>query len=217
MSENPIARVVESNEAADIFAAAEWVLSIPRIPTQAIAVCTGLGEQIRVMQAIKRWRESGAQRLILTGINPNEKTYDALTLERLQQKPYLLTEAELPRVLTQVEAAHTKAQAQWLVGQVYEHGIRSVELQAPPYHITRAYLTVLAAMDATRPFILTAHATPMSPEYVIPETGVAAITMTAGEYQRILKYQTTGDVASLDQLKTYQRWLWQQPEFASFK
>jgi hypothetical protein len=191
---------------------AAWILAIPRIKPTAIAVHTGLGEHIRVEYAIKEWEVRRVPLLLLLGTNPHERTYEALTFERLCKGPFWVDPSARGNVVTQVTAAHSKEQAVWLVDEVRERGIRSVELHAPAYHMPRAYLTVLAAMDSANPFLLTPHVTPYPPGYVIPETGVRAVDMTDGEYQRIEKYQQSGDVASRKKLIDYLDWLWQTPE-----
>jgi hypothetical protein len=205
-------KVATHDEAKEVFTAAEWILGIPPVGTDAVAVCMGLGEEVRLVHGIRRWRAGKARWLLIAGENPDARTFSALTQEQLRRDGVIGG-----FVLTQVEAANTKIQAQWLVAQVVEHQIRSIELHAPSYHIVRAYLTVLASMDERQPFILVPHATPYSPDYIIPETGAHAIDMTPGEYERIRSYQANGDVATLSQLQTYLQWLWRQPEFAEFR
>lgn len=217
MSNDVLPRIVPPSEPSDIFTSAAWVLSVPRIRPDAVAVFGCLELQTRV-HAIARWRASGAGQLLFAGINPNEKkSFDALTLERLRQDPYDLSADELARTVTQVETENTKTQAQWLVQEADVRHLRVVELHASPYHIVRAYLTVLAAMDhRDKRFLLIPYPTPTPPGYPVPETGVVVADMTTGEYARIVKYRSGGDVASLAQLNEYLSWMWRQPEFEEF-
>jgi len=203
-------RIIDTSQASATFTLAEWVLGIPRLHVEAIAVFPGLGEEVRILHAIQRWRENSGSRIFFAGVNPGERTFSELTLSRLRQEPYLVE--DVSRVRTGVRAEHTAEQAQWLVSQVTECGVRSCELHAPPYHIVRAYLTVLAAMDLENPFILIPHPTPIPPNYDVPEIGTLAIDMTQGEHVRIERYQSSGDVAGIEQLKRYLGWFWEQPE-----
>ena len=208
---------------SEAVALATWVHTIPRIATDAIAINMGLGEFVRLTHAIKRRRELNIPFLIVTGTNSGETTYEALTLERLQQSPYDVN--DIGRVLTQVATAHTSTQAVWLVGQVRKCGIRSVELHAPPYHVERAFLTVLAAMKGDY-FILTPYATPLPPDFVVPEylpeERITLDMMVHGEVDKIGKYSQQkadgqpGDVAGRGQLMSYLDWLHKQPEVKAF-
>lgn len=213
MDESTINRVVEGHTASDIFTASEWILGLPRIKSTAIAVATGLGEVIRVTHAIKEWRAQGSPLLFLTGKNPEERTSEMLTSDRLVDAPYSISKADQANVVTQGVAMNSKEQAVWLVDEVRKRGLASIELHAPSYFMVRFYLTVVAAMHPGEKFLLVPHVTPYSPEYVIPDTGAMAVTMTAGEYARIEKYQEKGDVASLALLIDYLTWCWSTPEF----
>jgi hypothetical protein len=205
-----MSRVVEMDAAAEAFTAASWILSLPyNVDTDAVAVMCGLGEQERVVDAIRCRNYIAADYLFVTGVNKNERTFDPLTIERLMKEPYNLGSGD--GVETQVYADHTKAQAEWLVEQVKKHDVSFMTLCVPPYHAVRAYLTVLRAMNLAGVRIqIFPNPTPIKPSYVVPETGADAMSMSAGEYPRIGKYQATGDVATLSELKEYLDWLWDQ-------
>jgi hypothetical protein len=223
VSEQAPARLVESSDANAVFTATEWIMSIPlmnKFAPKAIGVCTGLGETERVLHALYKWATYPASTwLFISGTYENERTFPNLTLEKLHKSPYSVDKEYANNVLTQVRAKNTPEQAKWLVAQAYDKNVRSMELHAPPYHIVRAYLTVLKAMDQSRRFLLVPHATPLPPDHIVPEyadKGTRAFEMAAGEYERIVKYQKTGDVATLEELSDYLAWMWQQPDFNQF-
>ena len=205
-----ISRLVDSDFNSLPFTAAHSVLSIPpKIGfIKNIAVMPGLGEDIQVQTAIKIW-ESDARfsHLFVAGTNANEKLQPQLTLDRLQQEPYLLRRLE--GVFTQVEAEHTRAQTDWLVEQLQSQDVESLVVCVSHWHMTRAYMTLIKSMQFAGiriPVIPYVIAT--SPEQIIPEVGQSVQSLSAGEAMRIIKYSAIGQISSPEELADYLRWLW---------
>lgn len=179
----------------------------------AVIVMTGLGEHQRIIQAIKLW-DSGRYSnrfLLITGDNPHERTAETFSVPRLQESPFNLQHSEGVIVDTD-HGGNTKIQAQWITQQVDALGIKSALVVTSSYHMVRAYLTLLKSFaDANilvrlYPVLAEYNLDATSPEYEVPMWN-----LVAGEVERIIQYQTKGDVATLDELKTYLRWLHTPP------
>lgn len=203
-------------ENADIVAMTTMILSVPR-PIQTIdafVVLPGMGEFWRVRDAIIYWEKKiicsyQVRFLIITGHNKREKTSETIDIERLKKCPYELT--HIKRVICGGHAEHTKEQTDWVCKKVQELGIKSIALFASPYHIVRAYLTLLKSvlnMESENFLPIIPVPTPVAPGTIIPETGTSAWEMVPGEVKRIIEYQKKGDVASLGELKDYIEELW---------
>lgn len=193
---------------------AMMLYSIPRSfeNVDAIAVLPGLGESWRLIDAVNSWESAPtAKHFLVAGTYGEERTQVQPTVEYLSQPPINLR--RLTGVQTQVDARHTKAQADWLVGKVAELNITSLALFVSPYHLLRGYCTTLRSFNQ-----LGVNRVPMipipsavSPITIIPEVGVDGWSMVQGEVERIIAYQQKGDVASCGELKEYLGWLWEQP------
>jgi hypothetical protein len=203
-------RLEERTGASKLFALASWILSIPRISqVDALAVLQGLGENSRVLYAISIWENrTGMKNLLIAGQSSTERSFQRLTTKRLQQSPFDLKKTH--GVIIQEEARNTQEQALWLSNQIVDLGLHSCALCAPPYHIVRAYLTVIKALSS--PVILIPEPVPLTPHSLVPEVMIEADDMIAGECSRIEKYQATGYIATLAELKKYLDWLWRQTE-----
>jgi hypothetical protein len=181
----------------------------------AIATISGLGEYWRPMAAIRAWEtHEGASHLLIAGAHKDEATYIEPTPENLSRPPFNLTRHE--GVHTQPHALHTPDQARWLVDKVTELEIPNMALYVSPYHLLRAYGTVLKTMikrDAVIPMVPVPVS--VSPSAVVPETGVSPWQAVHGELDRIEAYQVKGDVATNDELREYITWMWQQAPLAS--
>ena len=198
-------RVVKEAPESTAFEIAALIAGITRVPTEAIAVHTGLGEDERVLYAIQRFNRRDFKCLLVSGLNPDEKTAKRFDLKTLRAAPFHLLRDE--GVFTQMYAGNTPDQAEWIAFCAQDLGLRSISISAPPYHLPRAYLTVLAtflkAGIRARDCMLIPLPTPMSPFYRVPETDATATEMIAGEYERIKRYTQKGDVASIDDLRRY--------------
>jgi hypothetical protein len=208
-----VQRVIEGDEASMLMSMATLLYGLPRPidRVDAIAVLPGLGESWRIIDGVQAFNDnSSAQHLFIAGINDIEKTKVQPTLKNLSMPPFNLIRTE--NVHIQENAAHTKAQAEWLVEQVRANSVKSLALFVSPYHLLRAYCTVLKAFTKagiTIPLIPMPVA--VNPATIIPETEVDAWTMSNGEKERIIKYQALDDVATHQELKDFMAWLCQQP------
>ncbi len=213
-----VERIVERDTGLmDICTMAMMLYALPR-PAEgidAIAVLPGLGETWRLVDAVNAWEAStSARNLIVVSTYRGEKTQLQPTIENLSQPPVSLRRHEGVRI--QDHAHHTKEQTDWLVSQIAELGTTSLALYVSPFHLLRGYGTLLKSFaHANQPWIpMIPMPVTISPDTLIPETGVNAWDMVAGEIKRIEAYQEKGDVATYKELKEYLSWLWQQPIIA---
>lgn len=179
----------------------------PHGTAEAIAVLTGQGEERRVTHAIQLWESDYAlQHLLIANGNTAERTYTPLTRDYLgglglhrSAGPCLQTEP----------APNTGLQAGWIAGQVRDLGIGSLQLAVTPYHLPRVYLTVLKALNAIGVRIpLVPCPVPVSPDAAAPETGVNLRDLLPGEAHRIVQYASRGWVATIEEFREYEQWLW---------
>lgn len=124
-------------------------------------------------------------------------------------KPGALQSHANRRVIIHPHAHHTVEQAEWIAATVAELKIESLSLFVSAYHLLRAYCTILNVFvrDGLQIPMIPAPAL-VSPSTLVPETGLSAWELVAGEVERIMKYQDKGDVISLQQLELYLSWLW---------
>lgn len=172
----------------------------------------GLGELGRLQHALHWWHHPAftGRFLLLAGCNAQETTADALTLARLRQAPFHVQ--RLDGVQTLPHARHTREQAEWVGDCVAASGVTSLALFAPPYHLLRAYLTLLKTLLTRQHRLpLIPVPTPLAPEQLVPEYGVPGWALIPGELHRIAAYQAAGHVATLEELRAYLHWVWQQP------
>ena len=64
-----VERLLARTESSELFACAAGILSIPREPTEALVVFPGMGEDERVIHAVRRWRDGDFKYLFVAGIN----------------------------------------------------------------------------------------------------------------------------------------------------
>lgn len=194
----------------DVMKALTAILTLPQSAAchvDALVVASGQGEEWRFTHAIRSWESNPALRhLLVANGNPAEETYVAITLDYLGS----LGLRRLDGVCLQAEPApNTGLQAAWIADRVKDRGITSVALTVSPYHLPRAYLTVLKAFNA-RGIRLPIIPVPVavSPDTPVPETGATAYDLVPGEVNRILTYMDRGWVATPDELQQYLQWLW---------
>lgn len=200
-------RVIRGDKSSDIIAMTMMLYGLPRVirRADAIVVLPGLGEMWRLTDAIRAWEHNApaARYLLITGHNQREKTWVHFTLDNLNLK-------RRDGVYIEAHAEHTKEQAEWIIGKVQDLKISSLALFVSPYHLLRAYCTIL------RTFIrLDVPNVPMipipvaiSPDTTIPEINVDAWEMVKGEVKRLIAYQEKDDVATYRELRDYLSWLW---------
>lgn len=185
------------------------LFSLPHLElsVDTLVVMPGQGETLRVKQAIQEWEKGSAKHLLIAGIYDKEKTFVALDIKELQ-KNFGLKRVE--GVHTAIHASNTKEQAEWIVRKVQETHSKSVALFNAPYHMLRAYSTVLKAFIVHKVPRIPLIPVPVSisPDKRIPEVGINAWDMIPGEMERIRIYQEKGDVATYSELKDYLSWVW---------
>ena len=197
----------------DVMTAVTMILSLPQSAADhvdALAVPTGQGEQWRLIHAISHWEAHPDLRyLLVANGNPTEATYVDITLDYLRS----LGLRRIDGVHLQTEPApNTSRQAEWIVDRVREHGITSLALAVSPYHLPRAYLTLLKAClnsGIRLPLIPVPVAVP--PDAPVPETATTAYALIPGEVHRIITYTDKGWVATPEELRQYLQWLWNRP------
>lgn len=198
-------RVTNKDECSEI-AMTMMLYSVPRIDCDAIVVMPGLGETWRITDAIRSWEKNKTARfLLIAGYNRKEKTWVHLSLDTLKEQPFNLRRCQ--GVHIGVHAEHTRKQAEWIVRKVQNLEITSLALFVSPYHLLRAYCTVLKAMGSQRIPIIPVPVT-IPPDTIIPAVGVDGWEMVPGEVSRLTTYQDKGDVATFDELRAYLSWLW---------
>ncbi len=176
----------------------------------AFAVFPGLGETWRLVDAVRHWEASNSARFFfIAGQGPNEVSWESWTVDRLELAPFSLRRRE--GVVTQRTATNTKDQAEWLSRQVYDHNAKSLALCASPFHLLRAYLTVLKTfLDAELRIPFLPAPTRVNPSWTIPEVDVNAWALVPGEVERIEEYQAKGWIATTEEFQSYLQWLWEQ-------
>nr|WP_323374078.1 hypothetical protein [Plantactinospora alkalitolerans] len=198
----------------DVMKALTMILALPQSAAahvDAIAIASGQGEEWRFTHGIRNWESNLHHRyLLVANGNPAEKTYVEITLDYLRSLGLHRTEG----VHLQPEPApNTGLQAAWIVEQVQGRGITSIALTVSPYHLPRAYLTVLKELDRSGiriPVIPVPVA--VAPHASIPETGATAYDLVPGEVKRILAYMNKDWVATPQDLERYLHWLWNNHE-----
>jgi hypothetical protein len=213
-----IARLVDDEELAgypaarflDVLRSVTMILTLPAAAAaraDAVAVLTGQGETWRLAHAVTDWETNPVRRhLLVATTNAAEATYTPVTLDALRGLGLRRTDGVH---IQAVAAADTGVQAAWLADRIPEHGIGSLALAVSPYHLPRAYLTVLRACEERGVRVpLLPLPVPVAPAEPVPETGAAAWDMLPGEIRRILDYTDRGWVAGPEQLRRYLDWLW---------
>ena len=201
---------VTPGQLVEVTTAVTMILSLPQAAAahvDALAVPTGQGEHWRLTHAIRMWEANPRLRLMLVANgNPAEHTYTGLSLDALRD----LGLSRTREVHVQPgPAPNTGRQAAWIAEQVRERGITSLALAVSPYHLPRAYLTVLRELDRRNIRIPVIPApTAVAPHTPVPETGASAYDLVPGELKRIVMYTADGHVATPQDLARYLDWLW---------
>lgn len=199
----------------EVTKAITMILSLPAsYRVDALAVATGQGEQWRLTHAIGAWEaDPGLRHLLVANGGPAERTYVEITLDHLRD----LGLRRVDGVRIQPEhASNTGLQAQWIAEEVRKLGITGLGLVVSPYHLVRAYLTVLKELGRARirlPLLPVPVA--VAPGTAVPETGATAYDLVPGEVKRIIIYQDKGFVATFEELQRYLEWLWSRSPAAA--
>lgn len=207
-------RLIESDPVTDVAAMAMMLYSFPTSRVEhieALAVFPGQGEHWRVISAVKAWDEEifGAFSFLVAGDNPQEQTRIPLTLDALRKPPFDLKDDTDGRICCQVDAQHTREQAEFIRMKTEEVRIWSIALFVSPYHLLRAYCTLLKVYDGTEAPLIYPMPVPVPPSQTTPETSLSSWELAPGEVRRIIEYQNKGHVASKDELAAHLERLWQ--------
>lgn len=211
--------LVPGDEVSEFFSLATFILTIPDVTTKvdAFVVFPGMGEDERVRSAVINWQLSMIASvdtlhrfLIIAGHNHNEKTTKILTLDVLEKPPFNLK--RLNGVIIEDGVSNTKKQAEQVLKRVKQYNLESLALFASPFHLIRAYLTLLKTLlkAGLEKVAIIPGQVFKSPHSMIPEFNTTAWEAVAGEVARIKKYQAKGDVATPEELQAYLAWLWQE-------
>lgn len=207
-------RIVPGDEASMFFSLATFILTIPNVTdwVDALVVFPGMGEDERVTSAILNWQlpTNQSRCFIIAGHNHGEKTTKILTPEVLRNPPFNLKRFQ--GVIIEDEVDNTKEQSRQVLERVRQFHLKSLTLFAPPFHLPRAYLTLLKTLIDARlkEVAIIPGSVFKSPDSIIPEFGTSAWEAVAGEAMRIRKYQAKGDVATINELREYLVWLWHE-------
>jgi hypothetical protein len=201
---------ISAGQLLEVVTAGTMVLSLPQAAADRVdglAVVTGQGEEWRLTEAIRRWEANPALRcLLVANGNPAEETYVEITLDYLGG----LGLRRIDGVEPQAEPApNTGLQAAWIADRIEALEITSLALAVSPYHLLRAYLTVLKAVRERGILLpIIPVPVPVPPDTPVPETGATAYDLVLGEVKRILAYVEQDWVASPKELRQYLQWLW---------
>lgn len=206
LATNGISRVTGGDAATETIASVMMLYSLPREiwRVEALAVFPGQGETWRISQALEWWnrRKGRARHLLLaggSGLSSVEEYIDHFG--EIGRDSWV--DVQWP------DARNTKEQADWTAEKVRELNIESLALFVSPYHLLRAYCTLLKSLEARGLQIPIVPApVAISPEVVVPESGANGWQLVAGEVERLRRYQEKGDVATSEELKQYIFWIW---------
>jgi len=190
---------------------------------QAVAVFCGMGEIWRLETAAAQALDTAA-RLFVAGTNSREKTsksFDEFVMKLLDNYPFdvsgasdndPLKKVSLKKVhwLGSSSGINTVVQARWVVQKMQAFKFETVALHVSPYHLPRAYATLLKQMlIANVRFAIIPVSVRIAPHVEIPESGATAWQSGAGEVERYVKY--VDDVATQAEFEEYFAWLYDQP------
>lgn len=209
-------RLRERDAQGELLSLAAFSFSLPQklgLEVDALCTFTGQGENVRIIQPAKMYWENPQTKnrfFLIPGHHKAEEHWRDMTPEVLAGEPYNLKKFE--GVIVTSPLVTTKDQAEWIVAKMRELGITSLGVVSSPFHLLRAYLTVLGQMKSAGIRIpVIPIPVYVAPHIVVPEQKVEAWELVQGEAERIAAYQKKGDLASYNDLKEYLRWLWEQP------
>ncbi len=216
-----IPRIIEANEDQRIAACTMAILSIPRdhaTKTEALVIFPGVNGLYRIGQGLSLYKQfENSPRLIIPGIHKKLEggwSYRLITdqnMSEFEAYPYRISFTS--EVHIQGYAAHTGEQAEWIADIIRREKIRSMTIVASPFHITRAYLTVLTALAARElkviciPYIPAMCVTVDQSEFGI---GANQLKLFPGEMRRIETYPLLAEYIESRTLERYLDWLWAQ-------
>jgi len=182
------------------------ILSI-RVPAyfipDALVATAGMDETEAISLPIEVWQKSVAEYFLVAGMNIRERKYHPITIEELKKSPYNLIRTE--NVYTKESCSNTPDQTDWIIDQAIELGVSKLFFYARPYHIVRAYLTLLKSWIKSRGNLIIMIPVPLAipPNAIVPAVVAPARSLIPGEIEKILSYQEKGDVATIEELEKY--------------
>lgn len=217
--------MLETNTISEAVSLTLRILEIPcniRLNTpDACAPVPGLigeTENNRIICAIQYWQEYPDIRYLLVPnvIPENPVQHDTTSLIK---SPFDLRRTKgvfcQPIETDQHALINTKTQADWVANMVESLQIQSIFLFAPAFHMVRAYLTFLKSFTkiCSQNIIMIPHLTPLVPFEKILGKGenLDSWTRMVDEIERIHTYQANGDVATIEELRNYLAWLYEEP------
>src|SRR3989344_8647371 len=211
-----IQRLHERGDLGEMMSLVVFSLTLPqKLAYEVDALCTftGQGEDIRVIQPARAYWEHKKTKnriFLVPGYYENERTWKEMTEETLSKKPFKIRRTK--GLLCSPRFTTTKDQAEWAVKKIDELAIQSCGVLSSPFHLVRAYTTMLACMDTAHVKIpIIPIPIYKAPNSVIPETGGEGWDMLEGEMERIRTYQKKGDIISYEKFREYIDWLSEQP------
>ena len=168
----------------------------PLAPTDAICVFSGDGIT-RLQACVGALRQGIAHWVLLSG--------------GVDDPPHSLTSADMTtrmveyglapkRIVEDPDSRNTHDQAEWLAGFMQERDLESVTLVASPYHMPRAYLTVLQSLknrDMTEDVLVLPLPAGQTEWWGCPDgLDVTRMDLFPGELAKIDEYGAKGHVAS---------------------
>ena len=209
-------RLRERDAQGELLSLAAFSFTLPQklgLEVDALCTFTGQGEDVRITYPAQMYWENQETKnrfFLIPGHHKAEQHWRDMTPEVLAGEPFNIKKLE--GVIVTPPLITTRDQAEWIVAQIQELRITSLGVISSPFHLLRAYLTVLGQMKAAGIRIpVIPIPVYVAPHIVVPEQGVEAWELVQGEAERIAAYQKKGDVASYSDLKEYLHWLWEQP------
>lgn len=210
-------RLVDSVDPRDeVVAMAMMAYNIPGLQCcDSIAVFPGLGEKSRISHAIDMMNNDTSQFrfLLVAGLDKKrERTSEELTIQLLQDN-YDLYPHQASRVVSQIYANNAKHQADWTAISVKSYDIEGLALVVTPFHLLRAYLTLLKSLKNLKIQIPVIPVPAWkAPGHLIEEHAdqrMNAWQLVPGEVKRILEYGAKGDLLTYPEFVEYIDWLWE--------
>lgn len=197
-------RVGEESPESMVLASTNAVLALPRPPqTHALVIWPGFERKHCFRYGAELWAQGQADVLLLAGQNPEESPDNLYLDESEFRRKFGIPDDS--RFYSQGVALHTGMQAQWLAKMVDEHNLLDVALVAPAFHMTRAYMTIVASMERVGMDHVPIYPFPtaMDPGEIIPIPDANQWRFAQKEAKRILDYQLKGDVCSFEDLRDH--------------
>lgn len=192
-------RIGEESPQSEVLASTYAILALPRpSQTHALVIWPGFERKHCFRYGAELWAQGQADVLLLAGQNPEESP-DNLHLDESEfRKKFGIPDDS--RFYSQGEAFHTGMQAEWLTKMVNEHNLLDVALVAPAFHMTRAYMTIVASMKKANTGHVPIYPFPTAMDLgeIIPIPDANQWRFAQKEAKRILAYQIKGDVCSFE-------------------